>query len=72
MGFGFRVRVAGEDGVDDGLLPFSDGLREGRDFGDVVVVGAPDIEAGELVADGAGGRGDAGSGGAQGEEIAQV
>src|SRR5208337_3966067 len=72
MRFGFRVGIACQDGVDDGLLPFAYRLGEGFYLGDAVVVRAPDVEAGELVADRAGRGGDVGAGGTQGEHVAQV
>src|SRR5271166_2325107 len=72
MRFGFRVGIARQDGVDDRLLPFAYGLGEGFYLGDAVVVRAPDVEAGELVADRAGRRGDVGAGGTQGQQVTQV
>ena len=72
MRFGFRVRIAGKHGVDDGPLPFAYCLGEGLYLRDAVIIGTPDVEAGELVADRARGGGDAGAGGAQGEQVAQM
>ena len=72
MRFGFRVRVAGENGVDDGLLPFFDGAREGFQFGDVRVAAAPQVEVREPVADGAGRRGDARFRGAEREQSSEL
>ena len=72
MRLGFRVGIACQYGVDDRLLPFAYGLGEGFYLGDAVVVRAPDVEAGELVADRAGRGGDMGAGEAQGEQVAQV
>ncbi len=34
MGLGLRVRIARQNGVDDGLLPFFYGGGEGFDFGE--------------------------------------
>ena len=64
-------RESRQHGVDDRLLPFIYRLGEGFDLGDAVVVRAPDVKAGELVADRAGRGGDVGAGGAQGEQVAQ-
>ena len=72
MRLGFRVGIACQYGVDDGLLPFAYCLGEGLYLGDAVVVRAPDVEAGELVADRAGRGGHVGAGGTQGEQVAQV
>ena len=72
MRFGFRVGVAGQDRVDDWLLPFFDGVRKRFQFGDVVVVGAPQVEGGEPVADGAGRGSDALLRGTEREEPSEL
>lgn len=72
MCFGLRVGQAGEDGIDDWLLPFFDGLGECFQLGDVDVVGAPGVEGGEAVADGAGRGGAAGFRGAEREDVPEL
>lgn len=70
--FGLGVGDSGENGVEDRLLPFFDCFREGIQLGDVDVVGAPQVEKGEPVADDAGRRGAAGFRGAEREEVPEL
>jgi len=62
---GAGIRDAGQDGVDDLVLPAGDGAGERDQFFDLLVLGAPVVEGGEAAADLALGRGAAGDAGAE-------
>ena len=62
--FGGGVGDAGDDGGDDLVFPACDGVREGLEFGDALVLRAPVVEGKEPVADlpfAGGAAGDAGA-----------